>query len=201
MMYENRDRYLLLKQTLVLLELSKLKAIVSVNGKDSDKEKLIESAVKTLATIEEYFTLPREMLENATIYLDLRFEAAHIEGMCKPVPSEGDDRYSQIPKTHEDMQRCIFDFPNMNNYKEVYSQNCKNKSFFDNSRANAGDMIAATSVAIRTIRKYVEGSTEYDFSLGQILMLVNMVEATEWLFEFTNATSRRVIDAADIPGC
>lgn len=192
MSYENKDRYLLVKQTLVMLEMARLNAVISINGTSTDVSKLEGSIITTLAAIEENFTLPREMLEDSPIYLDLSYEAVLVNGMNEPV-KVGDDRRRHIPSTPDEMHDVIFKYPVFENYVAKYNDNLKNQSFFDKSRKFAGELITASSSSIQTIRKWAEGRGDQEMKLGQILLLVNMVETIEWLFEFTNATSRRQI--------
>lgn len=203
MSYENKDRYLRVKQNLVLLELSRLKAVVQVNGKDTGSRSIEGAIVNDLAAIEANFTMPREMIENIPIYLDLCSENIHMKGVLEPIHSD-DPRFKHVPVTPEDMHNAIFKFPTFDAYIEAYNENLKNQNFFDQSRKTAGRMIEASSLLIRAIRRNVEGhQADPDISLGQLLMMVNMVEVTEWLFEFTNATSRRMIKNVDdnVPGC
>lgn len=192
MIYENKDRYLLVKQTLVMLEMARLNAVISINGVSTDVSKLEGTIINALADIERNFTLPREMIEDSPIYLDLSYEAVLVNGMNEPV-KVGDDRRRHIPNTPDEMHDVIFKYPSFENYVAKYNENLKNQSFFDKSRKFAGDLITASSSSIQTIRKWAEGRGDQEMKLGQILLLVNMVETIEWLFDFTNATSRRQI--------
>lgn len=203
MSYENKDLYLRVKQNLVLLEMTRLKAVVQLNGKDVGLNSIIGVICNDLNQIQSNFTVPTEMLGDSPIYLNLSHEAVMVNGMLSPVPSTGDERYKHIPKTPDEMHDVIFKFPVFNNYIDVYNQNLKNESFFDRSRECAGNMITASSTAIRSIRKWAEGTEEAGLGLQQLLLVVNMVETIEWLFEFTNATSRRQIlnDVNNSTGC
>lgn len=191
MSYENKDKYLLLKQNLVFIELARLKASVSIKGESHDIRSIEGAIVNGLNDIETNFTTPTEMLENSPIYLDLCSEHHFVRGMLEPINST-DPRFKHIPQSPDDMHRVIFELPNFQNYIDKHAENLKNQSFFDQSRTNAGRLIEATGLAIRVIRRWGEGR-DHELKLGQILLLVNMVETVEWLFDFTNATSRRQI--------
>ena len=195
MSYENKDKYLRVKQNLVFLELSRLNAAVSVKGESQDRRSIEGAIVNDLHDIECNFTEPTEMLENSPIYLDLCSEHHFVRGMMEPVNST-DPRYKHIPQTPDEMHNVIFNLPNFKPYVDMHAKNLKNQSFFDDSRVNAGRLIEASSLAVRVIRRWAEGR-EHELKLGQILLLVNMVESIEWLFEFTNATSRRQIINVD----
>lgn len=192
MSYENKDRYLRVKQNLVLLEMTRLKAAVQVNGKDLGIHAITSAVCNDLQGIQSNFTIPTEMLADSPIYLNLSHEASMVEGMLQPVPESGDDRYKHIPIKSDEMNDAIFKFPVFEPYIKAYNDNFENKSFFDKSREHAGNMIEASAQTISVIRRYAEQhDNSPDFKLGQVLLLVNMVETLEWLFEFTNSTSRR----------
>lgn len=204
MSYENKDLYLRVKQNLVLLEMTRLKAAVQINGKDLGINSIQGAICNDLQQIQANFTVPTEMLADSPIYLNLSHEAVLVEGMLQPVPEKGDDRYTHIPITPDDIHNVIFKFPTFENYIKVYNDNLANQNFYDRSRELAGGLINMSSQTLRTIRRYAEQhDNSPDFKLGQVLLLVNMVETIEWLFEFTNATSRRMIKNvdADVPGC
>ena len=197
MNHENKERYLLLKQNLVLLQLTRLKAVVELNRNRLDVAKCEEIVVKTLVDIEQYFSIPREMIENSPIYLDLCSEAISIEGMLEPVEVD-DPRMKHIPRTNDDLSDVIFKFPVFDKYKQAYEENLKNQNYFDQSRKIAGGLVEVTSKAIRIVRRWAEQcQSDPNMSLNQILILVNMIEVIDALFEFTNSTSRRAINAID----
>lgn len=194
MTYLNADRYLWLKQQLVLKRMADLGAAVKLKDRPVDGELYLKGILDVLEDIESEFTMPYALLENENVYLDLDDAYDQVRALvnARPVDTEITDR---IPKGYEGLHSLIFEYPKFTIWKDQHSDNLKNKNFFGCSRENAGNLITTSSAAITAIRKWAEGSK--DLSLNHVVALVNVIEVIEWLFAFTNATSESKINDID----
>lgn len=202
MTYDNQDRYLLLKQLLVTICLTAKQAVLNVEGGTISLAEQQGRVVRLIEDIQDNFTIPYGLLRGGRIYLELTGICDHLNGLsCTRIPDDcWEGEYIRKLEDRELLSQCILHYPLTEEYVEEHAENLKNKNFYIDGRERAGELIEKTEKALRSVRRWAEGHP--GMTLEQMVVLVNGIELTDWIFAFTNDVIgvENVADA-DIPGC
>lgn len=202
MIYDNQDRYLLLKQLLVTICLVAKKANLNVNGSPLILEEQQGKVIQLITEIQDNFTIPYGLLRGGSIYLYLDPICNHLSGLSSgKLPTDcWENDYIIKLEDRDALADCILHYPLTEEYVQEHAENLRDGNFYIDGRERAGELIAKTEQALTAIRRWAEGRE--GMTLEQAIVLCNGVELVEWIFNFTNDV-KGVENGpdSDIPGC
>lgn len=202
MTYENRERYLLLKQLLVTICLASKQAVLKTSGTTYSLEQQQQLVVKTIREIQDNFTIPYGLLRGGRVHLDLSNVEAHMCGLSSGRLPDGcwEAEYIRKLEDRDELYNCIVHYPLTDSYVEEHAENLKSNNSYDNGREYAGKLVAVTERALNEVRRWAEGKPGN--TLEQCVVMVNGCELIEFLFNLTNDIyGVKNADESDIPGC
>lgn len=185
MTYDNINEYLLLKQLLVTLQLTKVDAEVVVSGTVLSRNDIEKRVYDAIGDIRRNFTMPYGLLRGGVIHIDLSPLCTHLTGLCCDLPEDcWELKVVNEVMESDNFMKTIFEYPKTDEIVQEYKENLAGKNFYDCGRRICGELIEAAERALDEIRRWAEGSN--DLPLEQVILLVNLVEMTDWVFAFTN---------------